>query len=245
VTPEELIQIGTSKPLMFEPGTNWGYSHTNYVILGRVLEKITGMPLVKGMQKYIIAPMGLKQTRGSDTPRIPDPVLHAFSSERRIDLGVPTGVPFYEESTFWNPSWTTAKGAVQTTDIADITTSMEAVGTGKLLSRKSFKEQTAPDLVGFGSEDPNCPVCHQNTEAANYGLGLTNLGPWITQTKNFAGSGATGGYLPAKKLTIAVVTTYSPAAFNEDGTYANASDAIFASLANALVPNSVPPQPGS
>jgi CubicO group peptidase (beta-lactamase class C family) len=147
-TPEELIQIGTSKPLMFEPGTNWGYSHTNYVILGRVLEKITGRSLAKGMQKYIIGPMGLKQTRGSDTPQFPDPVLHAFSSERRLDLGVPAGSPFYEESTFWNPSWTTAKGAVQTTDIMDITTSMQAVGTGKLLSRKSFKAQTGPNLAG-------------------------------------------------------------------------------------------------
>src|SRR3954447_12581637 len=38
-TSEELIRIGVSKPMMFEPGTNWGYSHTNYVILGRVLEK--------------------------------------------------------------------------------------------------------------------------------------------------------------------------------------------------------------
>lgn len=44
-TPEELIRIGTSKPMMFEPRSNWGYSHTNYVILDRVLEKITGMPL--------------------------------------------------------------------------------------------------------------------------------------------------------------------------------------------------------
>jgi CubicO group peptidase (beta-lactamase class C family) len=240
-TPEELIQIGTSKPMMFEPGTNWGYSHTNYVILGRVLEKITGRSLAEGMQKYIIGPMGLRQTRGSDTPQIPDPVLHAFSSERRLDLGVPAGSPFYEESTFWNPSWTTAKGAVQTTDIMDITTSMQAVGTGKLLSRKSFKAQTGPNLAGFGNEDPACPVCHPNTEARNYGLGLTNLGPWITQTKNFAGSGASGGYLPSKKLTVAVVTTYNPAAFDEEGAYQNASDTIFASLANALAPNSLPP----
>ena len=39
-TSDELIKIGISKPMMFAPGTNWGYSHTNYVILGRVLEKI-------------------------------------------------------------------------------------------------------------------------------------------------------------------------------------------------------------
>ncbi|HZV76280.1 MAG TPA: serine hydrolase domain-containing protein, partial [Candidatus Babeliales bacterium] len=44
-TPQELIHIGVSKPMQFAPGTNWGYCHTNYVILGLVLQKIAGMPL--------------------------------------------------------------------------------------------------------------------------------------------------------------------------------------------------------
>ena len=239
-TSDELIQIGISKPMMFEPGTNWGYSHTNYVILGRVLEKITGMPLADAMRKYIFAPMDLKQTQSSSTPEIPEPVLHAFSSEQRADLLVPAGTPFYEESTFWNPSWTTAEGAVQTTDITDMSKSMEIVGAGKLLSRSSWAAQVGPNLVGFGHADPNCPVCRQNTIAANYGLGVVNLGPWITQTKNFAGSGATVGYLPWKKLTISVVTTYTPEAFDEEGNYNNASQTIFSSLGSALAPNTVP-----
>jgi CubicO group peptidase (beta-lactamase class C family) len=63
------------------------------------------MPQAKAMQKYIFDPMDLKQTRSFDTPQIPEPVLHAFSSERRADPGVPPGSHFYEESTFWNPSW--------------------------------------------------------------------------------------------------------------------------------------------
>ena len=42
----------------FEPGTNWGYSHTNYVILGRVLEQIAGMPLADAIGKDVLGPMG-------------------------------------------------------------------------------------------------------------------------------------------------------------------------------------------
>src|SRR5579863_3589950 len=76
-TPKELIQIGVSKPMQFEPGTNWGYSHTNYVILGRVLEKIAGMPLADALSRYVLAPMGLEQTAASTTPVIPQPVLHS------------------------------------------------------------------------------------------------------------------------------------------------------------------------
>ncbi len=238
-TPEELIQIGISADRMFDPGANWGYCHTNYVILGRVLEMITQMPLAEAMQKYIFGPMCLKQTRSSNTPQIPEPVLHAFSSERRADLDIPPGSPFYEESTFWNPSWTTAEGAIQITDITDMTKSMEAVGTGKVLSLQSWAAQVGPNLVGFGHTEPNCPVCRQNTIEFNYGLGVVNLGPWITQTKNFAGSGATVGYLPSMKLAVAVVTTYLPTAFDDKGNYKNASETIFASLANAFAPNTI------
>ena len=156
-TPEQLIKIGITAPMMFEPGTNFGYSHTNYVILGRVLEKITGMPLAQAMQKYIFTPMGLKQTQSIETPQIPEPVLHTFSSERRADLHVPADVFFYEEATFWNPSWTTAEGAVQITDITDMSKSMEMVGSGTLLSKPSWQAQVGPNLVGFGHKDPKCP----------------------------------------------------------------------------------------
>jgi CubicO group peptidase (beta-lactamase class C family) len=244
---EELIQIGTSKPMMFEPGTNWGYSHTNYVILGRVLEKITGMPLAEAMQKYIFGPMDLQQTQSFNTAQIPAPVLHTFSSERRTDLRVPPEVPFYEESTFWNPSWTTAEGAVQTTDITDMTKTMVAVGSGKILSKTSWEAQIGPNLVDFGHRDPKCPdcqcpVCRENSTAFNYGLGVLNIGPWIAQSKGFAGCDAMVGYLPSKKLSIAVVVTYSPGAFDEKGNFKNpdVSRKVFALLTKALAPDTLP-----
>ena len=105
-TTAELITIGTSAARLFPPGTNFAYSHTNFAILGTVLEKAGGAPLSELMSRYIFGPMRLTQTQGSDTPQIPEPVLHTFSSERREALKIPPGIPFYEDSTFWNPSWT-------------------------------------------------------------------------------------------------------------------------------------------
>lgn len=238
-TPQELIKIGVSKPMMFEPGTNWGYCHTNYVILGQVIEQVTHMPLAQAMRQYILDPMDLKQTQSFSTPQIPEPVLHTFTAERRSELRIPVGVPFYEESTFWNPSWTTAEGAIQITDITDMSKSMEAVGTGKLLSRESLAAQVNPNLVGFGKADPHCAACHHMSEAKNYGLGVVNLGPWITQTKSFGGCGATVGYLSSKKLTAAVAITYGPKAFDDEGSYQNVSENIFTSLGNALAPGTL------
>jgi CubicO group peptidase (beta-lactamase class C family) len=239
-TPEQLIKIGITAPMMFEPGTNFGYSHTNYVILGRVLEKITGMPLAQGMQKYVFGPMGLKQTQSIETPQIPEPVLHTFSSERRADLHVPADVFFYEEATFWNPSWTTAEGAVQITDITDMSKSMEVVGSGTLLSKSSWQAQVGPNLVGFGHKDPKCPVCQENNTTFNYGLGVMNFGPWVAQTKSFAGSGGTVGYLSSRKLTISVVTSCAPGAFDAEGNYDAGTNRIFVTLANDLAPDTIP-----
>jgi len=237
--PEELIKIGVGKPMMFAPGTNWGYSHTNYVILGGVLEKIAGMPLNDALQKYVFEPMGLTQTNGFKTPEIPEPALHTYSSEQRQYLGVKPGLPFCPESTYWNPSWTTYDGALQTTDVTDMSKTMEAVGTGKVLSPSSSAAQIGPELIGFGHTVAGCAACRQLTDALHYGLGVVLLGPWITQTKSFAGSSATVGYLPTQKLTITVEVTYLPEAFDAEGNYRDGSVATFKTLAGTLAPGTL------
>jgi len=63
---------------MFEPGSNFGYSHTNYAILGRVPEKIAGMPPGEAMRKYIFGPMNLPQTQSFS-------VEHILLYSRRLD----------------------------------------------------------------------------------------------------------------------------------------------------------------
>ena len=145
----------------FAPGNNWGYSHTNYVILGRVLGKITDEPMADIMQEYIIEPMGLKDTNSNgNTPGIPHPVLHTFSSERREILQIPPNIGFYEEATFWNPSWTTAAGAVLTTNIYDMTTSMVIIGSGKLVTPTTYRLQVGNHLIGFG-DSTACKGCRR------------------------------------------------------------------------------------
>lgn len=136
--------------------------------------------------------MGLSQTQSSTKPDIPPPVLHTFSAERSEVLGVPPGQPFFEETTFWNPSWTTAQGAVQTTNICDWTTSMEAIGAGKLLSPESHRVMVQPS-VGFGHRQEGCPACAEQTPVRGYGIGVEVRGAWTSQIRNFAGAVATTG----------------------------------------------------
>lgn len=242
-TTDQLIDIGATPPLEFAPGTNWGYSHTNYMILGKLLPKVTGMPLAASLEKYVLKPMQLTQTTSAQTAAMPSPVMHTYSSERREALGISPDTPFYEETTYWDPSWTLPAGATESTTVADLAASMEAVARGTILSKASHHAQTDDLLSGFGHKDPACAQCGQNTDQHNYGLGLVNQKQWVTQTMNFSGHGASAGALGSQKLSIAVSTTYAPAAFDETGAYHNASDKIFATLADALAPGTGPTAP--
>jgi CubicO group peptidase (beta-lactamase class C family) len=56
-TPESIIERWAGKPLDFEPGTQWQYSNTNYVIAGAVVERVAGRPLMDFLRKRIFQPL--------------------------------------------------------------------------------------------------------------------------------------------------------------------------------------------
>src|SRR4051794_1572130 len=93
-TYDERLKYAFSRPMIFEPGTNWSYAHTNFMILGEILSKIGGKPLDTLLSEKVLVPMGLKNTTASQTSEIPSPVLHAFDSERRTALKIPANIPF-------------------------------------------------------------------------------------------------------------------------------------------------------
>src|SRR5438093_5443858 len=148
-TFEERLKYAFSRPMQFNPGTNWSYAHTNFMILGEILSKIGRKPLDALLREKVLDPMGLKNTTASQTSEIPSPVLHAFDSERRTALKIPSDIAFTEESTFWNPQWGTPMGANQTTNIDDMITTAVKVGTGALLSKSSYEAMTGPHLPGL------------------------------------------------------------------------------------------------
>jgi CubicO group peptidase (beta-lactamase class C family) len=241
-TYKERRKVAFSRPPLFEPGTNWSYSHTNFMLLGKILAEVGDKPLAKLLKQKVLRPMGLKATVANQTAKIPSPVLHAFTSERRGFLGLAPDVSFSEESTFWNMAWGTPVGATQTTNIYDMTRSARAVGTGKLLSKKSYRAMTQPRLLGFGQRQDNCaPSCFQQSIEYNYGLGIVRTGDWLLQNPLLGGYGATMAYLPEKDIAIAVATTFKQEAFDSDGGYPNASDGIFREIGALMAPKQAPP----
>ncbi len=241
--PDQLLGFATNKPLLYEPGTNWNYAHTNYVLLGKALEKATGKDMPTLLEDKVLRPLGLNNTANSFTPQIPAPVLHAFTSERRAALQIPGGTPFYEESTYWNPSWTITHGAIQTTNIYDMEASAVGLGSGKLLSKDSYEAFTSTDLRGKTRALPGCATCMEQNDGYTYGMGIVISGDWLLQNPLFAGEAGVMAYLPAKKIALAVAVTYLPEAFDDQGNYRNEADMLFRRIAKELAPDEAPPVP--
>lgn len=210
-TTEELIAIALARPMACDPGACFSYAHTNFVILGRVLEAASGRPLDALIREGVVEPLGLSGTRSDQTAAIPEPLLHAFDAERGR----------YEESTFWDPSWTLAEGAVMTSTIADILTSAAAIGEGALVSEESRTLQLAPLTAKFPPW----------SASRYYGFGVFLVDDWIVQNPSFAGFAATMAYLPARKLAIAVSVT-----IREGAQDTNLSTDVLKEIVAALAP---------
>jgi CubicO group peptidase (beta-lactamase class C family) len=227
------------EPLQFTPGTNWSYSHSDYVILGLALQKITGMPLARALRQMVLRPLGLRNTVASQTAAIPSPVLHAYTPERKQFLGIPRSKPFDEDSTFWNPSWTLARGAVETTDIRDLTRTAIGIGSGRLLSRASYRLMTNPRL-GFGHPQKGCERCTTLTRRYGYGLGIVRNGGWLLQNPLFGGYAAIESYLPTKRISIALAFTFKPSTYDYAGNPSPYWTKLYVSIGRIMAPDDPP-----
>jgi len=67
---QQIIDTWGKKPLDFEPGTQWQYSNTNFVIAGRIVETITGKPLMDLLVNRIFRPLGMKTVWNSDEAKL-------------------------------------------------------------------------------------------------------------------------------------------------------------------------------
>ena len=72
ITAERIMDLWARKPLDFDPGTRWQYSNTNYVIAGAIIEKVSGMPLLRFLQERVFTPLGMKRVADIDRAKLGD-----------------------------------------------------------------------------------------------------------------------------------------------------------------------------
>jgi len=202
-TPAELLRIAFSHPVNAAPDTEFEYCNTNTVLLGVIIEKLTGMSASEAFRKRIFEPLGLKQT-SLPTPAEwalsdPHPQGYQFlSNAETIDTyAVPkdklaaalngTFKPLNETDS--SPSWAwTAGGATSTA--GDLATYVRALVGGGLLDAKMQK-------VRFDSIRPI-------TSGAGYGLGIAQFGPMYGHDGQLPGFSSFMAYDPKTQTTLII-----------------------------------------
>ncbi len=71
-TAQQIIDAWAKKPLDFEPGSQWQYSNTNFVIAGRIVEIASGEPYFDFLSEHIFRPLGMKSVWNSDQNKLGD-----------------------------------------------------------------------------------------------------------------------------------------------------------------------------
>nr|BFE30779.1 serine hydrolase domain-containing protein [Actinomadura rugatobispora] len=157
VRPEQIIAWGLEAPPTNAPGAAWSYSNTNYIILGKLLEKVSGVKAETYIQRNVIRPAGLKHTYFPNRATISGP--HSRMYESLYGHAQPL-----REYSVYNMSWAGTAGALVST-MDDLNAFYRALLTGKLIGRGGLTEmqRTVPVQDGNG-----------NT-LMNYGLGLYSL----------------------------------------------------------------------
>lgn len=217
-TAQEILDLANSRPPLFEPGTNFAYSHSDLCLLGLVLERATGQPLGDLLKDRIFTPLGMKASTVMLTPQMTEPVLHGYTNERGM----------FEDSAFWNPTAFLNSGNTNST-VPDIARWVRALATGEVLSDNGFKEMMAPSTAGIG------PL----TAEKFFAFGTVHLDSWLFMNPSFGGYNGVVLYEKTSKTTIIVYATLGPAA---DANTNNAVP-IGTEIGKLLLPDNPPPVP--
>ena len=162
LTPEDILRLSRGVPASFDPGGGWGYSNTNYIYLGLLLEAVTDMPVATILRDRISEPLGLEETYlAGDEPG--PAVIRAPISVPAGEAGTLRFGPGYPYRAIATSAWTS--GAL-VSSASDLGVFFRALFHGHLISAEALHQMTVP---ARGCESDNPP--------SSYGLGLTEWQP--------------------------------------------------------------------
>lgn len=136
-TPHEVVTWAGRHGPDFPPGTSRAYNNTAYVLLGMVIEQVTGHPYGEQIERRILRPLDLRHTRVCDDRELlPEPHAHGYLA---VD-GRPVDITVY------NPSQAGAAGGMVST-AADLNRFFAELLTGDLLPAAERREMRATVAV--------------------------------------------------------------------------------------------------
>ncbi|MGW1211533.1 serine hydrolase domain-containing protein [Streptomyces sp. NPDC002499] len=184
-TPDELLAYGYKHRNTSAPGKVFVYNNSNLVLLGLVIEKVTGHHVADVIDRRVLRPADLDHTLFPDGPNVrefPEPHPRGYTNQTLSGEVV--------DSTDWNPSWGWSAGAM-ISDLHDLHRWAKIVATGTLLSPETQKQRLKTLPTGF--------------PGLGYGLGIFDSGGWIGHNGSIPGYESVTVYLPSQKATLVVL----------------------------------------
>lgn len=196
-----LVDAANRNTPYFAPGAGWHYSNTKTVLLGMLIEKVTGNSVADEINNRIIRPLNLSTTTYPQTAEMPSPFLNGYlpgSSENFTRI---------------HPSYSSASGAMIST-LDDLRKWAVALGEGSLLSEE-MQRQRLQSLVPIVfspcfDEDSLRPPSHC-PEYDKYGFGLGEINGWIGHTGSYLGYQTLVMYSPKSRAVIVILINQSVA----------------------------------
>jgi D-alanyl-D-alanine carboxypeptidase len=189
-TEQELVAFSLVKPPSFLPGAQYEYSNTNTVLLGMVVELVTGQALAEAMAARIFTPLALANTVYPDVATLPDPHPTPYS------VNVSSGV--VDEQPLISPTSLAGSGAI-TSSLNDLLAWGDELGTGSLIGT------TLQDLRKSTSR-----LATNGPEYTRYGLGIGQIGTWWGHTGSGVGFQVAAMNDDVSGATIAVMVNATP-----------------------------------
>ncbi|MEU6895228.1 serine hydrolase domain-containing protein [Streptomyces sp. NPDC046557] len=182
-TPQELLAYSFKHPVMFAPGAQFFYCNTNLILLGLVIEKVSGDKLSDYVRHNVIEPAGLHHTLFPTGAEFPNPHAQGYTNQ--------TASGKTQDAADWNPSWGWAAGAM-ISDRDDLRTWAKVLATGTLLTPQTQAQR----LKVLNAE---------NIPDSGYGLGIFNVEGWIGHNGSLPGYESLTIYLPGPQATLVVL----------------------------------------
>ena len=142
IPPRDLLDTALGKPAAFEPGAQWKYTNTNYIVLGMLVERVSQRPVGEQIDERIVKKLGLSHTyfpaQGEEKIRGTHPQGYHLSAGGKL-----------EDITEMDSAWAWAAGAMVSTP-SELNTFFQAVFDGRLLSQSSIEEMKKGVDMGSG-----------------------------------------------------------------------------------------------
>lgn len=189
-TTEQSIELIKGKPAQFEPGEKVVYTDSNYILLGAILEKVTGQDAAEVINSAIVEPLALSSTHfpTADEPNIPDPHQQGYRppGEQLGDVAQLQPVGDINPQVAWT-------AGAMTSTLDDLTVWADALADGELLS---------PELQAQRLESRKF-----DGQAINfgYGLGVIRLNDFVGHDGAIVGYSSVAMRYPAADATFVLV----------------------------------------